>query len=98
MALESKFEDDQKPDGVRALDDETLDFYRRLYGPNVVLGPATEIPMERTLPEDERINWDKCEGIEHVFYDDAGNVIFEEQLPPPQSADSPGQHKTKKPA
>ena len=50
-------------------------------------GPSVRAP-------DERIDWSKCEGIEHVFYDDAGNVIFEEQLPAPQRAETPVQRET----
>lgn len=38
------------------------------------------IPNQDQLPPDERIPWEKCDGIEHVFYDEAGNVIFEEQI------------------
>ena len=37
---------------------------------------------------DERIPWERCDGIEHVFYDDAGNEIYHHEYPPPQSANA----------
>ena len=43
----------------------------------------------------EHAEWcEKRNGIEHVFYDDARNVILEEQLPAPQRAETPVQRET----
>jgi hypothetical protein len=46
-----------------------------------------------TRAPNEFIDWTRCDGIEHVFYDNEGNVIYERQFPAPRAA-KPGPRKT----